>query len=119
MPLHAFDSNHPSVPAPAGTGLPWSQPRSFAVRVRFATPAARAGGFEVVAAEVRVGVPGAAGRLGSVAEVAARDLLILVDGAADPDAALGVATEALRESLLPFEVATIAPPNDATSGRPA
>jgi hypothetical protein len=119
MPLHAFDSNHPSVPAPAGTGLPWSQPRSFAVRVRFATPAARAGGFEVVAAEVRVGIPGAAGRLGSVAEVAARDLLILVDGAADPDAALGVATEALRESLLPFEVATIAPPNDATSGRPA
>jgi hypothetical protein len=119
MPLHAFDSNHPSVPAPAGTGLPWSQPRSFAVRVRFATPAARAGGFEVVAAEVRVGIPGAAGRLGSVAEVAARDLLILVDGAADPDAALGVATEALRESLLPFEVATIAPPNDATSGTPA
>jgi hypothetical protein len=112
MPLHAFDPHHP-VSAPAGTGLPCLQPRSFAVRVRFATTAARAGGFEVVAAEVRVGVPGEAGRLGSVAEVAARDLLIFVEGATDPDAALGVATEALRESLLPFQLATVAPPEDA------
>jgi hypothetical protein len=112
MSLHAFDLHH-RAPDPAGTGLPRLQPRSLAVRVRFATPAARAGGFEVVAAEVRVGVPGEAGRLGSVAEVAARELLILVHDAADPDAALGVATEALRESLLPFQVATIAPPEGA------
>ena len=88
-------------------------PRSFAVRVRFATPGARASGFEVVAAEARVGVAGQAGRLGSVVEVAACDLLISIDDAADPDAALGVATEALRESLVSFRVATVGPPDSA------
>ena len=118
MSLHAFGPHGPIV-APAGTslllpagvadrvGLPG--PRSFAVRVRFATPAARASGFEVVAAEAGIGVPGEAGRLGWVVEVDARDLLILVDDAADPDAALGVAVEALRESLVTFRVATVGP----------
>ena len=118
MSLHVFGPHRPAA-APAGTSLPLPTgvadrmgvhgPRSFAVRVRFASPAARAGGFEVVAAEARVGVAGEAGRLGWVAEVDARDLLIVVDDAADPDAALGVAVEALRESLVTFRVATVGP----------
>ena len=123
MSLHAFEPDR-TAPVPPGTMLPHVPVASdrlspagplpsFVVRLRFATPAARADGFEVVAAEARVGVPGGAVRLGRVAEVAARDLVVRVDGVADPDAALGAATEALRESLVTFRVTGIAPPHAA------
>ena len=122
MSLHAFGP-HGHVPTASGTSFPLApvgtdrvgvtSPRSFMVRVRFATPAARASGFEVVAAEARVGVAGAAGRLRSVIETAGLDLQILVDDAAAPDAALGVATEALRESLVSFHVTMVGPSDGA------
>lgn len=122
MSLHAFGS-HGQVPTPGGAGFPSlpivpdrmriAAPRAFVVRVRFATPAARAGGFEVVAAEARVGGAGEAGRLVWVIEAAGLDLLIFVEGAADPDAALGVATEALRESLVAFQVTMVGAPESA------
>ena len=122
MSLHAYGPQS-HVPTASSTGVPSSpvvtdrmgmtESRSFAVRVRFATPAARASGFEVVVAESQVGGVGATGRLGSVVETASLDLLILVGGAPDPDAALGVATEALRESLLGFQVMMVGPADGA------
>jgi hypothetical protein len=110
--LTSTGASSPLAPvATARMGTP--DPRSFVVRVRFATTAARASGFEVVAAEARVGGAGESGRLGWVVETPGHDLLILVDGAADPDAALGVATEALRESLVGFQVTMVGPPDGA------
>ena len=83
-------------------------PQAFEVWLQFPTGAARASGFEVVAAEAQVADAGTAGRLGRVVEVAAYDLVVRVDDAADPDAALEVATEALRESLVTFRVTAVA-----------
>ena len=122
MSLHAFD---PAGPAPVGpdSGAPnvrptahptdRAGPRAFAVRLRFVTPAARAAGFEVLTAEARIGGPTAAGRLGRIVEEDACDLRVQVEGAADPDGALGVVGEVLGETLLAFRVISVVPPDRA------